>query len=315
MPITDLTNTSWYFNETLDHFGISNQDSFELGSYEAEFMINYYAGNHYPYTSLYFSLGYSDCVFYDPNYDPTFDFVPYEGGMWTDEDCRTIFITGGEDVTNPDLISWLTQNATQVENPTIITDLTNTSWRFNDTLEHWGIGEPDEEDLVRPGRDSTFNASFTSNNASYTSLSYSLMGGSHGSSVQYSNSESETYDTVWEGQWNVDPENNTEGWSEGSSWNDEVYRTITITGGDDATNPKFIVWLTKNATQVSIEDTPSGITISYNDTVIATVQPGETATLECAGMMMDSNIVVEAPEASGGGGNTLPKFGGTVVVE
>lgn len=46
--------------------------------------------------------------------------------------------------------------------------------------------------------------------------------------------------------------------------------------------------------------------ISYNGNVIATVQPGETATLECVGMKMDGDIVVEAAEASGGGGVEIP---------
>ena len=237
MAITNLTNTSWYFNETLDHCGISNTEVPEIEAMAAEFMINYYAGNNYPYTSLYYEFSMSDNVYYEPNYDPTNNFVPYEGGSWTDEDCRTIWITGGDDVTNPDLISWLTQNATQVENPTIITDVTNTSWYFNDILDHWGVGNIK---VVVGGGDehwSEFNINFTSNNAQYTSLQYELETGTSSDNVNYYTSEGEDTEAYW-----VD------------KWDNEAYKTITITGGEAATDPLFIVWLTKNATQVTLED-------------------------------------------------------------
>lgn len=295
MAITNLTNTSWYFNETLDHCGISNMDSWEIGSYEAEFMINYYATNNYPYTSLYYQLGYADCMYYEPNYDPTYNFVPYEGGMWTDEDCRTIFITGGEDVTNPDLISWITQNATQVENPVIITDLTNTSWCFNDALDHWGVGNIEVQDGGGDEHWSQFDINFTSNDTQYTSLHYKLETVTNSDNVHYYTSEGKDSEAYL-----VD------------SWKDEAYKTITITGGEDATNPKFIVWLTKNATQVSIEDTPK-VTVNYNGTAIASLETGEIATLQCTNKLMRSNIVITVPHDIGGG--TLKKFDGTVVIE
>ena len=35
----------------------------------------------------------------------------------------------------------------------------------------------------------------------------------------------------------------------GNGWTSESYRTVTITGGTDATNPDFIAWLTANATK------------------------------------------------------------------
>jgi hypothetical protein len=296
MAITNLTNTSWYFNETLDHCGISNMDSWELGSYEAEFMINYYATNNYPYTSLYYRLGYEDCVFYDPNYDPTNDFVPYEGG-WTDEDCRTIFITGGEDVTNPDLISWITQNATQVENPVIITDVTNTSWRFNEVLYHWNVGEVDEEETSVRYNDFR-NITFNANGENFNYLGYRGHRNddfASGTPLAVSYNDTTVYDT--------------------NSWVDETYKTITITGGNDATNPKFIVWLTQNATQIEIPtpEAPSGTTVTYNGSIIATLNAGETVTLHCAGKKMDGEVIVKTAEGSSG--KILPKFDGTVVIE
>lgn len=255
--ISDLTNTSWYFNETLDHFGIGEPDGFHIGALVAEFSVNFYAGNHHPYTSLG-HYGYECNLYYEPNYDPTFNFVPYEGDRWTDEDCRTIWITGGDDVTNPDLISWITQNATQVENPTIITDVTNTSWYFNDVLDHWGVGNIE---VVGGGDEhwSEFNINFTSNNAQYTSLYYELETGTSSDNVHYYTSEGEDTEAYW-----VD------------KWEDEAYKTITITGGEAATDPTFIVWLTKNATQVTLEDSDdNGNTETKSGHYLAFTSPKE----------------------------------------
>lgn len=181
-----------------------------------------------------------------------------------------------------------------------ITNLTNTKWYFNEALYHNDIGDAPEEIMLYPGLEKSFNVTFDANNKQYIVIDYYLQSGpGHGSYLNYINSEDSDddnpfYPAVWEGA----------DWSEETGyascgWNDESYRTITITGGDDVTNPDLITWITANA--VPAEDEPSGTVVSYNNTVIATIQPGETATLECAGMKMDGNIVIEAAEASGGG--------------
>lgn len=45
----------------------------------------------------------------------------------------------------------------------------------------------------------------------------------------------------------------------------------------------------------------NGVTIEYNGSTIASLESGQTATLACSGKKMKSDIVVTAPESSGGG--------------
>ena len=125
-----------------------------------------------------------------------------------------------------------------------ITNLTNTSWYFNETLISCGLGEPEGWGVV-PGYYQLFNITFTSANQDFISLEYDIfdepttMGDSL---LQYRNSE-DNYVNAW-----------TKGF-DSDYWEDEVYRTITITGGEDVTNPDLITWIKANAVQLPIEDT------------------------------------------------------------
>lgn len=94
-------------------------------------------------------------------------------------------------------------------------------------------------------------------------------------------------------------------------WTSEVYRTIEITGGTDATNPTLIAWLEANGTLTkgggggstidvtynsqkiidSLEVTPP-VTVTYNGSTIATLNAGDTKTLQCSGKVMASNVVI-----------------------
>lgn len=62
---------------------------------------------------------------------------------------------------------------------------------------------------------------------------------------------------------------------------------------------EFHEWFTANAVEV-VEETTAA-TITYNGSIIASLFGGQTATLKCAGMKMESDVVVEVGEPSSGG--------------
>lgn len=101
--ITDLTGTTWVGNNSLSiDFGVNTYN------------INF-TSNNVNYTSITLNgvqvnIRYNSTTVYD-------DF-----NNWTNNEYKTIQITGGTDATNSNLISWLQANATQVE----IIDLSNT---------------------------------------------------------------------------------------------------------------------------------------------------------------------------------------------
>ena len=134
-----------------------------------------------------------------------------------------------------------------------ITNLTNTRWYLNSELDHCGLGVPDLEDFILPGLDNEFNLTFYSNKTQFNKLYYSLKGGSHGSSVRYINSDEASETEVWSGDWQIDEETQEGSWGY-TWWAGNAYRYITITGGDDATNPDCITWLTANAKQMEFID-------------------------------------------------------------
>ena len=106
-----------------------------------------------------------------------------------------------------------------------LTDLTGTTWVFND--------EPNiESDLFLY---KNYQLSFISNNKTFINILY--YGADINSYLQYSDVESI----------NVYAYNFDSGYSIG--WTDNAYKTISITGGTDATNTDLITWLEANATQ------------------------------------------------------------------
>lgn len=94
--ITDLTNTTWFFN----------QYNLILGNATRTFSINFTSYNH-NYTSLSIIPGMTSI-----NYNGTNVYNEDDLGGWMLDDFRTITITGGSDTTNTTLISWLQTNAT-----------------------------------------------------------------------------------------------------------------------------------------------------------------------------------------------------------
>ena len=92
-----------------------------------------------------------------------------------------------------------------------VNDLTGTTWYFNSSLTMMSQG------IV------VYNIDFTSNSTSYAALSTMAAIGI-------------TYDRTYAYMM--------------GSWQNQAYRTISITGGTDATNADLIAWIQANATQV-----------------------------------------------------------------
>ena len=70
--------------------------------------------------------------------------------------------------------------------------------------------------------------------------------------------------------------------------------TLTFTGGTDVTNPSLISWLDANG---ECQNPPvTTVTIEYNGETIANIEGGQTATLNCAGKKMSTDISITAPE-------------------
>ena len=85
---------------------------------------------------------------------------------------------------------------------------------------------------------------------------------------------------------------------DGEDWKLDIYgegvKTIDF-GTEQTVSTEFYNWLIANATQPMAS-------ITHNGEVIASLFPGQTATLKCAGMKMDSDVVVSVAENIGGGG-------------
>ena len=99
--LTDLTGTTWYFNETLSS---DNAD-------QVVYTVDLTCGNYSASSITIFSQ--SNSVVYG-NYINAISALMYYAGEWASQNARTISITGGTDATNADLIAWIQANATEV---------------------------------------------------------------------------------------------------------------------------------------------------------------------------------------------------------
>ena len=101
MAITDLTGTTWLFNES----GITSYTTIHLN----------FTSNNMSFTSIWPRREIS----LDMTYQGTNNVMVYSsmsgqsGGGWVSESYRTINITGGTDATNSAVIAWLQSNAVQ----------------------------------------------------------------------------------------------------------------------------------------------------------------------------------------------------------
>ena len=139
MAITDLTGYTWVGNETLTFTALG---SIDVNSYYINFDYIYY---DYPFPSNELD------VVYDIDGDFTGIeqiFVRYgsnivytENGGWSNNDNKTITITGGTDATNADLIAWLEANGTLTPEPSTadkLQDLIDIKQDIKEAIENKG---------------------------------------------------------------------------------------------------------------------------------------------------------------------------------
>ena len=128
MSITNLTNTTWYLNDTLAPMGEYQEPAVGDAGYFTTYNINFtsndiefkrlaceicessaWGESEVKYELQYWYLSPEGPDMYEYPYD-------YEISSWYGyaEPYRTLTITGGDDVTNSELITWLTTNAVQV---------------------------------------------------------------------------------------------------------------------------------------------------------------------------------------------------------
>ena len=106
---TDLTGTTWIFNEIIsgaaDYLFHINFITSELNGCGSNSFDRLYAGEVFGYSMVYIPPGHTD-------YDGCF--ICEDSSDWLIEEGRIINITGGDDATDPVLISWIEANATRI---------------------------------------------------------------------------------------------------------------------------------------------------------------------------------------------------------
>lgn len=236
LNITNLTGTKWYFN--------TNPDVSMMIGAPLEL---YFTSNNTNYTRIrYGKDGPERFITYSIGTSAT---LVYQATTWEDEAYRTIEITGGSDATNSTLITWLKQNA-QLWSVSLkpvryfikktgseITDLTGTTWYFNETLTNM----PSDSTIV-------YALNYTTNNDSSTSLTLTA------ARLLYNPSNSGPVD--YDGYVFINGMGLPCGWGKCNDLTSAftsipAYRTITVTGGTDATNTDLIAWIQANATLIS----------------------------------------------------------------
>lgn len=141
---------------------------------------------------------------------------------------RVIMITGGMDARDEEVIAWLEQNAIRVNSEV---NLVGTTWVIADGMMG-GYTAPYEK----------INLNFTSNDKNYSSINFSYPG-----TYQYSYDEEVAY---------------TRG-----SWQNDNFRTITITGGEHANDvwvENWLKYITNQLFKTSVKETKVALKIYDN---------------------------------------------------
>ena len=184
MIITDLTNTSWVFKNTVNY-----------PSSTITYSINFKTTSSSNYDQIEFR---SNGIRYKTAGTSTYIWASYYQGF--ENSGQAITITGGTDATNDVLISYLLVNAYLVTGM----DVSDTYWVFNDYVRSNFPGQGSDSQVT-----STFNINFTSNNISYASLSitYYKSSGEDESYMNYGNTnvyaKYEGGDPEWFGSYKV----------------------------------------------------------------------------------------------------------------
>ena len=122
MAVTNLTNTTWVFNSSID---LTTTGVTPVVEGDVLYKSITFTSNNRNYVQL--RVGSTNGVSWNVfayGYEGYSADDVYMSGYWTDEAFRTIEITGGADVTNASLIAWLEANATQQVVETLTIDLT-----------------------------------------------------------------------------------------------------------------------------------------------------------------------------------------------
>lgn len=126
MPITDLTGTKWLLNSEFYNDDSPEQTSMLWYAYDATAWYDEESRDVFEIGDGGVNAGHLNFTSNNENFIGLVSagYEPLEGGnyvvayqqaYWQDQAYRTIEITGGTDATNPDLIAWLQQNATQIQ--------------------------------------------------------------------------------------------------------------------------------------------------------------------------------------------------------
>lgn len=130
--------------------------------------------------------------------------------------------------------------------------------------------------------------SFNSNNTQYNSIDFNY-GGEFGGIIGYYGS-TPVYDQVG-------------GTLSKGDWQNEAYRTVDFGTTEQTVSDAFLTWMQANATPEADPTPTDAVTIEYNGTVIASLKAGQSATVECEGKTMHTDVVVSVPDGLGGGGS------------
>lgn len=113
--VTDLTGSSWVFNEVLtrpeDNFwDLKLKVGYTFPDLDLSFSFFGITGQSYSSAT-----GFSNYSFFGSPYasgvDPRTTFYNFTSNSWSSENYRLISFTGGSDSDNPELISWILSNA------------------------------------------------------------------------------------------------------------------------------------------------------------------------------------------------------------
>lgn len=224
--ITDLTDTTWYVKagwQCAQNYGIFNIESNLSPNTIA---IGYQATDDGKNALSVTAQNSRIACFYSSDGSPI---LGTEANYSNDMDI-TLNITGGTDVKNPYLISWLETNGTQLK----VTNLTNTTWYIPEGWEaKAGYGQ--------------FDIGGTLNSAAgqvppYDNLDQFSIGYYYANASDFKdNYKTEIVDSIILS-------------SLPSIMRSDHDFNVTITGGTDVTNPKLIAWLSKYGTLLKVTD-------------------------------------------------------------
>lgn len=279
VPVVDLSGTVWVLGNSISHFSPKGLD---LESYEDE-------GEYYELNIPFNSVNYEYLVFGARYYawvngmglggTPTQQNLYDESGNKVYQGDIVLTITNGTDTTNPDLIAWLTENATLQNYEAPIDKYVNFDVnRLNlDSNTHYlqaqalSTGYEDSElsnavyynknkpntligsswqiqdafDNIPSGQ-YEFNINFTSNNTQFIKISIGYNQGTQAiNSIDYV-TELNNRITVYN-----------------SGWSNQAYRTIAITSGEDVLNNDLMNWLLIHSVLVSAP--PKVVTFNFTD--------------------------------------------------